>query len=314
MSKLSLSDRFRLSRFFSGEKATTEPITLSQRRIFIIPTQRGLGFAVLIALLLLIAFVYGNNLTYLLAFLLASVFFITILHTYRSMSGLVVQAGQSPAVFAGENAGFTIFISNPSKVPRYNVQVSLEHTEHATIPAFGNYQVKLYSSTKQRGWHPLGKVTVASIYPFGLFRAWSPLRFEMRVLVYPKPAAKKIPFPETASAKSLQGTSTKGNDDFYGLQTYHAGDSLKHIDWKTYAKGIGLFTKQYSGDNSAEIWLDYEHSPGYNPEERLSQLCRWVLDAEQAGIRYGFALPGTKLNPDFGQHHYQKCLEALALF
>ncbi|MDD4905825.1 MAG: DUF58 domain-containing protein, partial [Methylobacter tundripaludum] len=79
--------------------------------------------------------------------------------------------------------------------------------------------------------------------------------------------------------------------------------------------GLGVFSKQYGGEQSLEeIRLDYEHAPGHNIEERLSQLCRWVVDAEQAGIRYGFALPGLALPPDHGLAHYRKCLEALALF
>jgi len=49
-------------------------LTLDQRRIFILPSKRGLGFALLILVLMLIAFVYNNNLAYMLAFLLASIF------------------------------------------------------------------------------------------------------------------------------------------------------------------------------------------------------------------------------------------------
>ena len=86
---LKLTERFKLSRFTSGEKSRVKQFTLGHRRIFILPTQRGLGFVVLITLLLLIAFIYNNNLAYLLAFLLASIFFITILHSFKSLAGLV---------------------------------------------------------------------------------------------------------------------------------------------------------------------------------------------------------------------------------
>jgi len=53
---------------------------------------------------------------------------------------------------------------------------------------------------------------------------------------------------------------------------------------------------------------------GLDVETRLSQLCRWVLDAEQAGQRYGLRLPGTTLTPDHGPAHQQACLAALAAF
>jgi uncharacterized protein (DUF58 family) len=314
LTALSLKERFRLSRFFSGEKATEQPVILNQRRIFILPTHRGLNFAILTALLVLIAFVYNNNLVYLLAFLLASIFFITILHSYKSLAGLVLQKGQSKAVFAGEAAGFAIHVNNPVDVERYYLQMSLKNTESLTLKPQSKTCITLYSPTKKRGWHTAGTVTISSTYPLGLFRAWSPIRFNLEALVYPKPSPQELPFPETPSALTQHGFSNKGADDFYGLKEYQPGDSIKHIHWKAFAKGQGLFSKQYGGDNSAEIWLDYENAPGHNTEERLSQLCRWVIDAERAGIHYGFSLPGLKLPPDTGLLHTRKCLEALALF
>lgn len=312
---MNLKERFQLSRFVSGENAVDGPVILNHRRIFILPTQRGLSFAVLITLLLLIAFVYNNNLAYLLAFLLASVFFITILHSYKSLVGLIVQKGRSEAVFAGEAAGFGIHIRNPADRERQQLQVTLQDSQSLAIEAQGTVQVTLYSIVQKRGWHSAGTVTLSSTFPLGLFRAWSPIRLDLKVMVYPRPAQYEIPFPQALSAEIQQGHSRKGSDDFYGLQEYQSGDSIKHIHWKAFAKGLGVFSKQYSGEQSAEeIRLDYEQTPGHNTEQRLSQLCRWVIDAEQAGIRYGFALPGLTLPPANGLAHYQKCLEALALF
>ena len=311
---MNLKERFQISRFIKGENAIDEPVTLNHRRIFILPTHRGLNFAMLIALLLLIAFVYNNNLAYLLAFLLASIFFITILHNYKSLAGLILQKGQCKAVFAGEAVGFDVNINNPVDIERYNLQITLQKSQSLTINAQKKTCVTLYSLTQKRGWHTAGTVTISSTYPLGLFRAWSPIRFNLKALVYPKPSKLELPFPETSSTEVQQGFRKKGADDFYGLKEYQPGDSIKHIHWKTFAKGQGLFSKQYGGDNSADIWLDYEHAPGHNTEERLSRLCRWVIDAERTGVRFGFSLPGLKLSPDNSLSHNRKCLEALALF
>ncbi len=312
---MKLKERFRLSRFVSGEKAVDAPLALNHRRIFILPTQQGLGFVLLIVLLLLIAFVYHNNLAYMLAFLLASVFFVTILHSYKALAGLVVQKGRSTAAFAGEAAGFDIHIDNPTDVERRQIHIKLQDSQSLALAAQSAAHVTLYSIALKRGWHEAGTVTLSSTYPLGLFRAWSPIRFDFKALVYPKPAHHESPFPQTPSAEAKQGFSRKKGDDYYGLQEYQSGDSIKHIHWKAFAKGLGVFSKQYGGENSSEeIRLDYDLTPGHNVEERLSQLCRWLIDAEQAGISYGFALPGLTLPPDNGLAHYRKCLEALALF
>lgn len=312
---MNLKQRFQLSRFFSGEQPVDEAVTLRHRRIFIVPSQRGLGLVLLIIVLLLIAFIYNNNLAYLLTFLLASVFFITILHTFKSLAGLVVHAGQTQAVFAGEVAGFAIHIDNPTGVDRPHVQVKLGKAQSFTLKANSKLNLMLYSTTHRRGWHNAGTITVFSTYPLGLFYAWSPLRFNTKTLVYPKPSALEVPFPDAPSAEANQGINQKkGADDFYGLHEYQAGDSIKHIHWKAFAKGQGLYSKQYSGaNNTTEVWLHYDYATGYDTEQRLSQLCRWVIDAERADIRYGLVLPHLTLAPDRGSAHYRQCLEALAL-
>lgn len=313
---MNLREHFNLSRFIKGEKKKVKSITLNQRRIFILPTNRGLGFVVLIILLLLIAFVYNNNLAYLLTFLLASIFFITILHSYKSLVALVLSQGHSQAVFAGEVAEFDIVIDNPGNAERFSLRISLDNTLNFSLATQEKKLVTLYSATYKRGWHEIETVTLSSTYPLGFFRAWSPVRFAAKALVYPKPNIVELPFPEAegGQAHTLNITHTKGSDDFFGLKEYQAGDSIKHIHWKAFAKGQGLFSKQYAEARLSELWLNYDQTPGYNVEERISQLCRWIIDAEKTGLQYGFSLPGVKLEPDRGQLHYQKCLKALALF
>lgn len=313
---LTLKQRFKLSRFIKGEGIDDRPYQLNHRRIFILPGSRGMAFVVLILLLLLVAFVYNNNLTYILAFLLASIFFISILHSYKSLAGLVIHKGKSKSVFAGQMAGFMLTLENPSMFPRINVHISAKDIEpiRVDIAANSSVQVWLYAKTTQRGWHALGPVTVFSYFPFGLFRSWSPVNFNFNCLVYPKQSTANNPFPEQSTSSSQHGVNKTGSDDFYGLSEYQNGDSIRRIHWKAYARGHGLFIKQYCGASSAEIWLDYQTTPGVNTEQRLSQLSRWVVEADRAAINYGFKIPGLLLQPSKGSLHYRQCLEALALF
>jgi uncharacterized protein (DUF58 family) len=314
--KLSFKQRFNLSRFSRGEAPVSGPLELNQRRVFILPTQRGLGMVFTIFLLLLIAFIYNNNLVYLLGFLLASIFFVTILHTYMSLAGLVVQAGFVQPVFAGESAGFTVTVNNPGYQPRLAISATLESEQAFSLEGNESKTLTLYEATQKRGWQLIDTVTIASCYPLGSFRAWSPLRFDSKVLVYPKPSAYSLPFP-TGTGQQQAGQrhiDRTGRDDFNGIREYQAGDPFRQIHWKAYAKGQGLFSKHYATDaGGIEMWLDYEQTPGANIEERLSQLCRWVIDAEHAGLRYGLRLPGSKMVPDCGLQHYAACMEALAL-
>ncbi|MFI3136763.1 MAG: DUF58 domain-containing protein [Methylococcaceae bacterium] len=300
---------------FKGEKPVKGPIELKHRRIFILPTKHGLSFMLLLVILLLIAFIYNNNLTYLLAFMLISVLVVTILSTFRSLAGLIIHAGQHKPVFAGDIAAISLLIENPGTIERFNLEFKIEQPVYYDAAAYSREPLTLYANTHQRGWFQIGTIKVTSRFPLGLFRAWSPIRFEQPVLVYPKPSSTLLPFPETATQQALQGSVKKGGgDDFYGLQAYQAGDTIRHIHWKAFAKGQGLLTKHFSNENSAICWLDYAVTPGHNTEERLSQLCRWVLDAEATGLKYGFNLPGLSLPPAQGKTHQAQCLQALALF
>lgn len=311
---LSLKQRFQLSRFFRGEAPVAGPIRLGHRRIFILPTARGLVCALLIALLGLIAFVYSNNLAYLLCFLLASIFFVSILHSFKALAGLEINATYSPPVFAGEMAGFNFQIRNPAAQPRPALELALQDTQTLNLEPQESRSITLYVRTRQRGWLNCSTLKIASRYPFGWFQAWSPLRFDNPLLVYPQPAPVAAAFPESDAGHGQQGQNKRRGDEFYGLTPYQTGDSIRQIHWKSFAKGQGLHSKQYAGASSAELWLDYAHAPGNQQEERLSHLCRWLIDAEQAGLRYGLILPGIRLELDGGARHLTHCLEALALF
>ena len=65
---------------------------------------------------------------------------------------------------------------------------------------------------------------------------------------------------------------------------------------------------------SETLWFDIERVPAADGETRLSMLCRAVLDAEQAGVRYGLRLGNNVITPESGEAHQQRCLRALALY
>jgi uncharacterized protein (DUF58 family) len=76
----------------------------------------------------------------------------------------------------------------------------------------------------------------------------------------------------------------------------------------------GLQTKQFGGDRADRVWLEWQSMPGIDVEERLSRICRGVLDACEREQEFGLRIPGTELNPKHGQTHRHLCLTALALY
>jgi uncharacterized protein (DUF58 family) len=49
-------------------------------------------------------------------------------------------------------------------------------------------------------------------------------------------------------------------------------------------------------------------------EARLSRLARWVMLAQERGVRYGLRLPGVEVPLGEGFPHRERCLKELALY
>ncbi|MGR9105398.1 MAG: DUF58 domain-containing protein [Gammaproteobacteria bacterium] len=314
-SLLSLKERFHIHRFTRGEKASAEAVTLSHRRIFILPNKVGLFCGAALGVMLLAAIVYNNNPGFILTFLLGGVCLVSILHNFRSLSGLRVSVETSPPVFAGETALCRIRIENPSPSQRLNLEVSLRGQAPVmdSVSAQSSTIFPLPLKSARRGWLNPGTVIVSSRYPLGLFRAWSPLNFSHSILVYPKPAEKSVELKSFGESPGQRPSRSREGEDFSGLQEYRAGDSPRRIHWKAYAKGRGLLVKEFDGNAIGELWFDLDRIPGGSLEDRISQLCRLILDAERAGFRYGLRLPGYRQEPGCGAAHRNSCLKALAL-
>jgi len=290
-------------------------IMLTQRSIYIIPTRQGLMLAFVLVLMLLGDINYNLSLGYVLTFLLATMAVMSMLHAFRNLAHLEIRAGHADAVFKGSTAQFTLHFHNRGKLPRYQLCLRDSHgnTVNFDVPAQQDSKVVFPIPATQRGWLPLGRLTLYTEFPLGLFHAWSYLNFDTRCLVYPKPMAD-APLPPGGAPDGTGKRSVAGDDDFAGLRKYAAGDALPRIAWKAFAREQGLQVKQFSEQVGEELWLDLADAPDRNDEEKLARMARWVLDAEASGLRYGLRLPDGELPPNSGSAQREECLRRIALF
>lgn len=310
--------RSRLQRLLRSARASGPEgeAVLTRRNVYILPTRHGLLFALVLMAMLLGAMNYNNNLAFLLTFVLGSLAVVTILHGYRDLAGLVIRAGEPPVTFAGSRAVYTLGLENASGWPRFALRLRGPDGDETTVDvaARSGQRATLSRPAPHRGYLPLGRCTLMSTYPLGLFRVWSYLEFDRPALVYPQPGPA-LPLPGGQRGDRERGRGGGGGaDDFAGLRAYQHGDSPRHIHWRAAARSEELLTKKFVAQGGEELWLELDQAPGTSLEEQLSQLCRWVLDAEAGGHRYGLRLPGTTLAPSGGSDHMHQCLRALALF
>lgn len=290
-------------------------VTLQQNRIFIFLSRTGLGYLLLLLVLLFMAINYQNNLIFGLTFWLFSLLMVVIYHTYGNFSGLEIQAGAATQAFAGEVTSFQLYLRSHRR-ERVAVQIGWpdEGLDTVWLAPREERCLTLRHVADHRGLFRPPRIRLESHFPLGLLRTWSWVALDWRALVYPAPV---WPGDLPASPGELDGEATLAEpwgDDFAGFHEYQPGDSLRRAYWRAYAKGQPLLIMDHSQSLEREIWLDWHKLPTLALEPRLSGLCAWALDCDKRGLPFGLRLPGAEIASDKGEQHLQRCLKALALF
>lgn len=289
------------------------PLTLEYRHIYVLPSRFGFWFGILLALTAIGGLNFNNNMTLLMAFLLASIAQLTTLLAYRNLAGLVVAAIRGGPVFAGEPACFRVHLKNPDDRGRFAIQaVADESSDCIDIGPHSTDKLTVRQSTHRRGWLEMEPFRLENRYPLGLFRAWSVIVPSVRCLVYPRPATQPPPLPQRGRGDF--GATQKGEGDhFHGLREYHPGDPLRRIAWRTSARQQKLYSRVMETPSEQACELNWYLMPRLDAEEKLSILSAWILRAERGQMPYSLEMPGAALPAGLGEAHRDACLRILAL-
>ena len=297
---------------------------LTRRRVYIFFTRQGLLFAATLLVMLLGSVNYTNSMAYLLTFLLASLVLVCMLHTYRNLRGLVIKLADPEPVFAGETAGFPLLFDNRSGYDRPALHLRVHPARGRRKPsATAEIQFDLLAgelrgidlevSAPKRGLLKLDRLLLRTGFPLGLLRAWSYLDTAPVCVVYPRPSGSAALPPEEGMESAQLIGRHAGADDFTGSRPYRPGDSIRTIDWKAMAREQGVLVKRFAGAGARKLTLRWNAvAPGAETEMRLSQLCRWVLEAEKLGFQYALEIPDARVDHGCGAEHQRTCLERLA--
>ncbi|MGI9325150.1 MAG: DUF58 domain-containing protein [Pseudomonadales bacterium] len=308
-----LSQRF--NRWLEMRIPPSRTITLSQRNVFIFPTRTGFGFAILLVLLVLGAINYQASLVYGMAFLLGSLFLVTILYTFRNLSGLRLEITEQRPAFVGEALPFSVRVIRPSGSPREGVQLGWPDSvsQWAQLYETESHVVSLFVQAQRRGYLNPGRMLVETYFPLGLLRAWTWVDLNAAGLVYPKPIFGSYPHSQRSRREDGTLIDPTGSDDLTDLRTYQAGDPIKHILWRSYAKSDELVVKNYASYVEPRLLFDLDTLDG-DLEERLSRLAGLALQATRDEREFGARIGPVYVPPNSGQAHLEAVLKELALF
>lgn len=300
--------------WFKLRSPTTTLARLNIRNVYIFLSKEGVMFV----LLLLITFVagtnYANNLVLGFCFLLSSLFIISIHYTFAHLAGLQVKLIEVGNATQGDYVQVRLQVSSQAKQPHRQIYLSFgSKINQLNKPLQGTAQndnlfsdnllitqvqepkiISLYLKAHERGRFDLPKLTVSTVYPLGILRAWSYVFLQGHGWIFPRALAYDSKTTQFAMSQKEETASIQirsGQEDFEQLDSYIAGESLARISWSHFARGQGLLSKRFVDNVGQEQVLDYYQMPASTHEEKLSQLRFGVDKLSHEQIAFRMILP-----------------------
>jgi uncharacterized protein (DUF58 family) len=307
-------------------------VMLVHRRIFVVPTRTGLVFWGVVGVMLIGSINFELQMGYLLTFTIVGLALVSLYHTHRNLSGLVLRGQSVAPVHAGDVAAFELSVSNPVSTDRHALNFSFilpsrrwrvpdkAHEEPMPgtwldVPAFSVCRIRVALPTRRRGRRQCPRIRLSTRFPFGLWSAWSYLQPDLSTVVYPAPEIDAPPLPPEQSGHGESGGAVAGGDEFSGVRPYRPGDPRKMIAWRLAARSDDLSVKFFESTSLGDMLLDFNSLPAQmSVEQKMARMARWVLMAEAGHVSYALRLPGVELARGRGPDHAARCLEALALY
>jgi uncharacterized protein (DUF58 family) len=281
-------------------------------------------FGPILGCMWLAAINYSNNLVYAVLYLIGSLTFVSIFHTWRNLAALEIDHFRVHSAFSGDQVKIEIYLRNPGLRPVYGLTFSrLEESWRRPMPMpqqsvpridpGETRAVELSFPVDLRGKYWLSAVLIRSSYPLGLVYAAKKLPIETDYYVYPAPhGVATLPKLQLHGEQGISTGSVPG-DDFAGVRLYAQGESLRHVDWKAYARGRPLSVKQFTGEYERELCFDETDLTHLQLEERLSQLSLWVVMAEKEHLPFVLRVGDSALPRGSGHDHARRALQILAV-
>ncbi len=242
-----------------------------------------------IILFLTAGYFHSNNISYLVGF-----FLISFLFAFAVLGCLNIKKVDFDVIFPKKifaNTPFDLILKFKNK--SYDIYINHTHFKIAQGSKTLSFIIK------KRGYFILDELEVISTFPV-CNKFVKKVKVNKKVLVYPEIKGESL-------KDFISKNVTKGSDEFDSLKAYE-GEGLNLIHWGSVAKGE-IFVKKFESLNKTKKFVfDYSKIKG-DKEFRLSQITKWVLEAEKMGLKYKVILDGNYLDGNSDE-----ILKTLALY
>jgi uncharacterized protein (DUF58 family) len=215
-------------------------------------TREGKRFVLASVLIVVAALNTGNNLIYLILALMLSLVVVSLGILKENLSGLSLTVDSISAVFAGEEAPFSLTLRNCKRyIPTYSVNILSEgltsRSYFPIVPARGETVMEVKIVFRKRGLYDARSFTAQSGFPFILFVGERRMEVAKEVLVYP--ALRDVGDIVSEGWGAAVGDTARiagAGEEIRSIRDFRYGDDSRHIHWKASAKVADLMVKEYA--------------------------------------------------------------------
>lgn len=308
----------RINKWLDKRIPASDAYQMDVNNTFILPTRFGWAIVGLMSCLFILGTNYQNNVILMFCYFVFALLLLSMFHSYASFVQFRVRFRAIDNCFANQQVQLRVDLQH--KESRSALHSLSNMAMYSQYKPFYEYLVDgtntIAVASYARGLHKLERVSVESIFPFGLFRCWSHLSVPGEFFVFPTPIASALKLRQQQS-KGKTGNQTgiaTTSEDLQGIREYRDSDPIHHVSWKHFAKGQGLLSKDFSERSALSGWLHFSDYFTGNVEQALSELTHQILDLSNQDANFGLAIGKQQILPSTGMKHQQQCLEAVALY
>jgi uncharacterized protein (DUF58 family) len=174
----------------------------------------------------------------------------------------------------------------------------------------------------RRGLHKFPDLELSSQAPFGFFRRRRTLPITTRVLVYPEVRSlQRLDLLDRQLTPEMPRPRPGVGYEVIGVRPFRAGDSPRHIHWRSVARTGELISKEFADEvqPGLSLVLDLYHHP-YAPSESKHVPFEWAVKVAASigdyAYKHGYPLhlvaDGEALAPPMGTVAWPSLLQYLA--
>ena len=226
-------------------------------RLGLRPTPSGLRFLLLIGVMEFAAYNTRNNLLYLMFSVGLATTVVSLVAGRRCLSHVEIEPEQSDDIYAGSVSIGRFRARNAS---RFNEAFGLElealdypgPRPTTRITRLSRREARSFTLERiypLRGRYESDRVSLSTVYPFGLFRSQRVVRLSRELTVFPRIEKVDLSFVFRERAGKLPLSRRRGNsEDLLRVKEYAPGDNLHYIHWKASAKLGRFMVREFSSE------------------------------------------------------------------